>query len=237
MPTTKFPRNKSNNHLEKRTFSEFGIILKVVPFGESDGIVTILTKHAGKFAVLAKGLKRSQKRFMGGLNPFDAGSFNVEERIGGKQLPVLLDITHRVFFSNLGHNLEAFAVASLGIEVVDSFSLDRDPEGGLFLVEILEMLKALDSFNEHNLGRAGIIALASKFVSRILTIAGFSDFETRSARSSELHDWLLGSKSLFPLPEEAELRALLSELVHSVELVTGKRLLVRPTLERIVGIV
>ena len=232
MPTGK----KATNYRQKRNFSEFGIILKVVSVGEADGVVTLLTKHQGKFSALAKGLKRSQKRFMGGLNPFDAGTFTIEERVGDSLLPILNGISHRVFFQGLGQNLEAFCVASLGIEVVDSFSLDRDPEGGLYLVELLEMLKTLDTIEEHKLGRSGAIALGSKFVARILTIAGFSDFDSNLGSESETKSWLRGKKSLLPLPSESELKALFSELVHSVELVTGKRLMVRPTLERILGI-
>jgi len=230
------PGKIATNYRQKNNFSEFGIVLKVVSLGEADGVVTLLTKHQGKFSVLAKGLKRSQKRFMGGLNPFDAGTFLIEERVGDKLLPILSGITHRVFFEGLGQNLEAFVVASLGIEVVDSFSLDRDPEGGLYLAELLEMLKTLDTIQEHNLGRSGAMALGAKFVARILTIAGFSDFDSNIENETEIKSWLRGKRELLPLPSEAELKALFSELVHSVELVTGNRLMVRPTLERILGI-
>jgi len=230
------PGKKATNYRQKNNFSEFGIVLKVVSLGEADGVVTLLTKHQGKFSVLAKGLKRSQKRFMGGLNPFDAGTFLIEERVGDKLLPILSGITHRVFFEGLGQNLEAFVVASLGIEVVDSFSLDRDPEGGLYLAELLEMLKTLDTIQEHNLGRSGAMALGAKFVARILTIAGFSDFDSNIENETEIKSWLKGKRELLPLPSEAELNGLFSELVHSVELVTGNRLMVRPTLERILGI-
>ena len=226
----------TNNFRQKHSFSEFGIILRVVPLGEADGVVTLLTKHQGKFSALAKGLKRSQKRFMGGLNPFDAGTFSIEERVGDKLLPIINGITHRVFFQGLGQNLEAFCVASLGIEVVDSFSLDRDPEGGLYLAELLEMLKTLDTIEEYNFGSSGAIALGSKFVARVLTIAGFRDFQSHTAEASEITDWLNGERNLLPLPPQGELKALFSELIHSVELVTGNRLMVRPTLERILGV-
>lgn len=237
MPNEKITGKKIvGNFRQKSSFSEFGIILKVVPLGESDGVVTLLTKNQGKFSALAKGLKRSQKRFMGGLNTFDSGTFSVEEAIGSKLLPILTGITHRVFFEGLGQNLEAFAVASLGIELVDIFSLDRDPEGGLYLAELLEMLKTLNTISEHNLGSSGSLALGSKFVARILSIAGFSDFDSRIDKQTEIKEWLRGKKNLLPLPDESELKGLFSELIHSVELVTGKRLVVRPTLERILGV-
>jgi hypothetical protein len=237
MPNEKITNKKiTGNFREKHSFSEFGIILKVVPLGEADGVVTLLTKHQGKFSALAKGLKRSQKRFMGGLNTFDSGTFSIEEAVGSKLLPILTGITHRVFFEGLGQNLEAFAVASLGIELVDSFSLERDPEGGLYLVELLEMLKTLNTISEANLGRSGAIALGSKFVARILTIAGFSDFDSKIEGQSEIKEWLKGKRNLLPLPPESDLKGLFSELIHSVELVTGNRLVVRPTLERILGV-
>lgn len=173
---------------------------------------------------------------MGGLNPFDSGTFTVEERAGGRQLPIITGVTHRIYFERLGNNLEAFALGSLGIEMVDLFALERDPEGGLYLPELLEMLKNIDSISEHGIGNSTFIAIGSKFIAKILTISGFSDFDVGIDNASEVKDWLRGNKSLLPLPPEGDLKALFSELVHSVELVKGSKLRVRPTLERFLGL-
>ena len=43
------------------------VILRTRDFGESDKIVTLLSARAGKFSGIAKGAKRSQRRFAGAL--------------------------------------------------------------------------------------------------------------------------------------------------------------------------
>jgi DNA repair protein RecO (recombination protein O) len=41
------------------------IVLRTREYGESDKIVTFLSRTAGKFSGIAKGAKRSQRRFPG----------------------------------------------------------------------------------------------------------------------------------------------------------------------------
>jgi DNA repair protein RecO (recombination protein O) len=53
--------------LEERTPA---IVLRGRPHGESDKIVTFLTKDWGKVTGIAKGAKRSQRRFVNVLEPF-----------------------------------------------------------------------------------------------------------------------------------------------------------------------
>ena len=44
------------------------VILRLHPFGESDRLVTLLTRTYGKVRAIAKGARRSQKRFLGCLD-------------------------------------------------------------------------------------------------------------------------------------------------------------------------
>lgn len=45
-------------------------MLRSVDYGDSDRIVTLLTATSGKLACMARGARRSQKRFAGALEPF-----------------------------------------------------------------------------------------------------------------------------------------------------------------------
>ena len=46
------------------------ILLRSVAYGEADRIVTLLTDAHGKVALMARGARRSQRRFAGSLEPF-----------------------------------------------------------------------------------------------------------------------------------------------------------------------
>ena len=45
-------------------------LLRSHPYGESDRVVTFITEDFGKVSGIAKGAKRSQRRFAGTLEPF-----------------------------------------------------------------------------------------------------------------------------------------------------------------------
>ncbi len=220
-------------NLGKRTVEEFGIVLKTVPFGESDAIVTILTEQQGKLGALAKGVKRSQKRFMGGLNIFDTGVFRLEEQLNSSKLPIILSLSDRLYFENLGLILEAFAIAAMMIETVDTFSLDRDPEGSLYLRELLQALTRLNQLERSPDSKNNALAIGARFLVSLLTTAGFHDF-SKIMSSPEIGPWLTNEQSEPPpLPI---VRPFFAELVQSIEMVLGKQMLVRSTLERLLGI-
>ena len=56
------------------------IVLKTKPYGESDKIVTFLSETHGKITGIAKGAKRSQKRFVNSLEPFSLVKLGFYER-------------------------------------------------------------------------------------------------------------------------------------------------------------
>jgi len=56
------------------------IVLRSRPFGESDKIVSFLTEKYGKITGIAKGAKRSRKRFVNSLEPFSLVNLRFQER-------------------------------------------------------------------------------------------------------------------------------------------------------------
>lgn len=55
--------------MKKGTYRARGIVLNSIDYGESDRILTIYTLEQGKIKGIAKGARRSKKRFVGNLDP------------------------------------------------------------------------------------------------------------------------------------------------------------------------
>jgi DNA repair protein RecO (recombination protein O) len=56
------------------------LVLRRVEFGEADLIVTLLTQKLGRVSALARGARRSRRRFAGALEPFFTLTVVLEER-------------------------------------------------------------------------------------------------------------------------------------------------------------
>ncbi|MEO6952451.1 MAG: DNA repair protein RecO [Polyangia bacterium] len=61
---------------------ELALVLRAVAYGEADRVVVLLCQNEGKVAALAKGARRSQKRFAGGLGLMSLGRATYVERPG-----------------------------------------------------------------------------------------------------------------------------------------------------------
>ena len=64
-------------------FTTDAIILHCIDFAESDKIVCALTRDKGVIHAIAKGAKRSKKRFPGTLEPFCEVTLDLFSRRGG----------------------------------------------------------------------------------------------------------------------------------------------------------
>ena len=58
------------------------IVVRLVDYGEADRIVTLMTRDFGKVAALARGARRSGRRFGGGLGLFGVGEAQLTQRRG-----------------------------------------------------------------------------------------------------------------------------------------------------------
>jgi DNA repair protein RecO (recombination protein O) len=100
------------------------LILRVVEFGESDRIVHLLSPDLGRATAMAKGARRSVKRFPGTLDLFNRLSVHLERRRAGMarlEQATLLDP-----FAGLRRLPARFALASYLVELLDRLA----PEGG-----------------------------------------------------------------------------------------------------------
>lgn len=101
------------------------LVLRVVEFGESDRIVHLLTPDTGRLTAMAKGARRSVKRFPGTLDLFNHLAVQLERR-GRSGMPRLEQAALVSPFAGLRRAPARYALASYLVELLDRLA----PEGG-----------------------------------------------------------------------------------------------------------
>jgi DNA repair protein RecO (recombination protein O) len=101
------------------------IVLRTWPFGESDKIVSFLTENHGKLSGIAKGAKRSRKRFVNSLEPFSLVNLRFQDRVHSN-LAFILASDLMVGFKYLSTSLEKIFLASYMIEITEGLVGERE---------------------------------------------------------------------------------------------------------------
>lgn len=109
------------------------IVLRTREYGESDKIVTVLSRAAGKFSGIAKGAKRSQRRFPGTLEIFSHVTLDYKRRphseLAFLERAVLLQPWPRLL-----NTLERFTAASHVVELADKMSVESEVGDDLYRI-------------------------------------------------------------------------------------------------------
>jgi DNA repair protein RecO (recombination protein O) len=124
------------------------IILRSTPYAEADRIVSLYTLEFGKIRGIAKGAKRSQKRFG---NTLEIGSY-VSASFFEKETSELVRLNHCDLirsFKGLCEDIKKLAWASYLIELINEMTGERIPNKALFRL-LLFFLHLIDrgSFRE-----------------------------------------------------------------------------------------
>ncbi|MEE8509120.1 MAG: DNA repair protein RecO, partial [Myxococcota bacterium] len=101
------------------------LILRSVDFGESDRILHLLVPDAGRLTAIAKGARRSVRRFPGTLDFFNHLRVQIRRRRSGA-MALLEQATLIESFAPLRHETRRFALGCYLLEVMDRLA----PEGG-----------------------------------------------------------------------------------------------------------
>ena len=107
------------------------IVLRSTPYGESDRIVTLYTLDFGKMKGIAKGAKRSRKRF---ANTLEIGSY-IQVAFFEKETQDLVRLDHSELirpFGSLREDITKLAWASYFIELVNELTAERIKNKALF---------------------------------------------------------------------------------------------------------
>jgi DNA repair protein RecO (recombination protein O) len=89
-----------------RTLSTRALLLRRVPYREADWVVECLSERVGKVALLARGARKSQRRFGGTLEPFHTLRLRFDER-PERELGTLIEASLERPRQRLLLNLEA----------------------------------------------------------------------------------------------------------------------------------
>lgn len=109
------------------------IVLRTREYGESDKIVTVLSRAEGKFSGIAKGAKRSQRRFPGTLEVFSHVTLDYKRRphseLAFLDRAVLVQPWPRIL-----NTLERFTAASHVVELADKMTVEAEVGDDLYVL-------------------------------------------------------------------------------------------------------
>ncbi len=96
-----------------------GVVLRAYPYGESNLILKVLTENKGKVSVVAKSARSSKKRFQGGFDIFDTGSFRI--RLGSGE--ILGEVTEFIPLKNFAPIRESLLRIIVGSFIAECFEM------------------------------------------------------------------------------------------------------------------
>lgn len=119
------------------------IVLRTVDYGDADRIVTLFTRDAGKLSALARGARKSVKRFGAGLGLFGVGEAILIDKPNA-ELSGLERFDGARGFPSLMLDVAKVAHGSYACELVRELIPQRHPEPDVFelLIDFFTMLES-----------------------------------------------------------------------------------------------
>ncbi|WP_102691298.1 DNA repair protein RecO [Rummeliibacillus pycnus] len=102
-----------------------GIVLKTRPYGETNKVVTLMTREVGKIATMARGAKKPSSRLAAISQPFVHGIFMIQQ---GRGMGTLQQGEPIESMRHVQEDIVATAYASYIVEIVDRLVESDKPE-------------------------------------------------------------------------------------------------------------
>lgn len=118
-----------------------GIVLKVMPIGDYDKRITVLTKEKGKITAFARGARRPTSQFLAAASPFSFGEF---EFFQGRSTYNLMKATISNYFSELSQDPVKACYGFYFLEIAEFYTQENNDEKE-FLKLLYQTLRALES--------------------------------------------------------------------------------------------
>jgi DNA repair protein RecO (recombination protein O) len=99
-----------------------GIVLRLIDYAESDRIVSFLTEDFGKLTGIAKGARKSRKRFANALEPFTCLAVVFSKKKSAK-MAFIEEAAIVDHYPCIRENLAKTLTAAYFMDLVDQFSL------------------------------------------------------------------------------------------------------------------
>ena len=141
-----------------------GLVLKITGYGESDKLVTFYSPDLGRVTAIAKGAKRSKKRFVNKLEEFSLLRISYRpSRNNG--LLFLSEAELETPFLSLRTIHQRYVAAMLACELIIRFTVEHDPDTEIFAL----LFWLLDGLNRGE----PPLSVAALFHLRLLGITGY----------------------------------------------------------------
>jgi DNA repair protein RecO (recombination protein O) len=136
-------------------------VLRTIPLGEADRIVTFLTEGRGKVRAVAKGVRKTKSRFGSRLEPITHVALQLYE---GRELDTVTQAETIDHFRPIREDLERVARATALLEVVDQVAQEGESNAALYRM----LVGALRSLAAHSSP-----LLVAGFYWKLLALEGF----------------------------------------------------------------
>ena len=111
-----------------------GFILRKVEYGDYDFIITVYTEKFGKTSTIAKNARKSKKRFLGKLEPFNLINFNFKNNGDSESTKILNEASISSDYNNTDLDKNATILCSLVNEYIDAFEINHVQSNSTFLI-------------------------------------------------------------------------------------------------------
>jgi DNA repair protein RecO (recombination protein O) len=157
-------------------YRDQGVVLRTVRLGEADRIITFVTKTRGKVRAVAKGIRRTNSRFGGRLEPL---GHVVMQCWNGRELDTVTQVETIDSFREVREDLARVARAFTLLEIVDQIAQERHSNERLYemLVGALRFLETRDS-----------VLMVPAFCLRVLGLEGSAPVVDRCASCGAADD-------------------------------------------------
>lgn len=124
------PRASGRGGGARESITREALVLRTVPYGDSDLVVHLLVRGLGRVSAFARGARRAHRRFAGGLEPFGALEAELRERRDGA-LWELVSARASVGHAGLRRDLGAMAQAGYATDLVRELARELVPHDTL----------------------------------------------------------------------------------------------------------
>ncbi len=159
-------------------YTATALVIHRINLAENDRILTLYTPEHGKFSVVAKGARRPTSKFSGASDLFMLFRALLAT---GKSLDILSQCEILQSYSSLRYDLQRLARATYFCELLDRFTMERDPVNSESLFQLTTI--ALTLLQEPH---ANPDIITHAFELRLLAEQGYSPISDACVRCGEV---------------------------------------------------